>query len=217
MYACNENPWRKHPATTTDGGWCQWYLACYLLLYIHVLYATIGKIVDSIRHSHILSMQNLVSILGIRFLSMSVRTPCILEPKLVRSDVRYIRSLQTIVTRCERLYILKPTISPGNIYRSNVPYHQAIFTTPTYHITYRAISYFHHTVPSYCTVRRLGGDTEYPLAGLLISLVLGDYSLWTSADVGQKQLYYSQSRDGIWRCGLSPVSFHDTPEYKTPS
>ena len=62
-----------------------------------------------------------------------------------------------------------------------------------------------------------GGDTEYPLAGLPISVVLGDYSLWPSEDVGEKQLYYSQSRDGIWRCGLSPVSFHDNLEYKTPS
>ena len=46
-------------------------------------------------------------------------------------------------------------------------------------------------------VRRLGGDTEYPLAGLPISLVHGDYSLPTSGDVDEKQLYYSQSRVGI--------------------
>ena len=32
--------------------------------------------------------------------------------------------------------------------------------------------------PTYlCTVRRQGGDTEYPLAGLPISRVLGGYSL----------------------------------------
>ena len=40
-------------------------------------------------------------------------------------------------------------------------------------------------------------ETEYPLAGLPISLVHGDYSLQTLGDVGEKQLYYSQSRDGI--------------------
>ena len=46
-------------------------------------------------------------------------------------------------------------------------------------------------------VRWQGGNTEYLVAGLLIILVLGDYSLWTSEDAGEKQLYYSQSRDGI--------------------
>ena len=50
-------------------------------------------------------------------------------------------------------------------------------------------------------VRWQSGDTEYPLAGLPTMLVLGDYSLGASDDVGEKQLYYSQSRDGIWRCG----------------
>ena len=66
-------------------------------------------------------------------------------------------------------------------------------------------------------VRWQGGDTEYPLAGLPIMLVLGDYSRWASEDVGEKQRYYSQSRDGIWDMGLSPISFHDYPEYKPPS
>ena len=42
-------------------------------------------------------------------------------------------------------------------------------------------------------VRWQGGDTEYPLAGLPISLVLGGYSLLISEDVVEKQLYYSQS------------------------
>ena len=51
------------------------------------------------------------------------------------------------------------------------------------------------------TARWQGGDTEYPLAGLLIMIALGDYSRWVSEDVGEKRLYYSQGRDGIWRCG----------------
>ena len=37
----------------------------------------------------------------------------------------------------------------------------------------------------------------YPLAGLPISLVHGGYSLKISGDIVEKQLYYSQSRDGI--------------------
>ena len=45
------------------------------------------------------------------------------------------------------------------------------------------------------SVRWQGGDTEYPLAGLPISLVHGGYSLKISEDVVEKQLYYSQSRD----------------------
>ena len=39
---------------------------------------------------------------------------------------------------------------------------------------------------------------EYPLAGLPIMLVLGDYSLWASEDVREKQLYYSQNLK-MWR------------------
>ena len=117
---------------------------------------------------------------------------------LVRCDDRYIRSLQIIFIPRNRPYILKHTISPGNIYRTNVLYyipchitfppHRAIipyrrhkylphqrtishtvpyiifttpchhtipptwiFTAPTYHITYRAIYYFHHTMASYHT------------------------------------------------------------------
>ena len=73
---------------------------------------------------------------------LSVRIPYILELILVRSDDRYIRSLQIIFIPRNKPYILKHT---------SVPYHQAIFTAPTYHITYRAIYYFHHTVPSYHT------------------------------------------------------------------
>ena len=42
---------------------------------------------------------------------------------LVRCDDRYIRSLQIIFIPRNRPYILKHTISPGNIYRTNVPYH----------------------------------------------------------------------------------------------
>ena len=33
-------------------------------------------------------------------------------------------------------------------------------------------------------------------------------------DVVEKQLYYSQSRDGIWWCGCRPSLFYDDPEYK---
>ena len=53
-------------------------------------------------------------------------------------------------------------------------------------------------------MRRQVGDTEYPLAGLPIMLALGGYSLFASEDVGEKQLYYSQSRDGFWGCGALP-------------
>ena len=52
-------------------------------------------------------------------------------------------------------------------------------------------------LPSTPYVRRQGGDTEYPLAGLPILLVHGGYSLLISEDGVEKQLYYSQSRDGI--------------------
>ena len=47
------------------------------------------------------------------------------------------------------------------------------------------------------SVYEVTGDTEYPLAGLPTMLVLGDYSRGASEDVGDKQLYCSQSRDGI--------------------
>ena len=67
------------------------------------------------------------SIVGNRFLTLSVRIPYLLELILVRSDDLYIRSLQMISIRCNRPYILKHNISPGNIYRNiygtNVPYH----------------------------------------------------------------------------------------------
>ena len=33
-------------------------------------------------------------------------------------------------------------------------------------------------------------------------------------DAVEKQLYCSQSRDGIWRCGSRPSLFYDNPEYK---
>ena len=36
-------------------------------------------------------------------------------------------------------------------------------------------------------------------------------------DAVEKQLYYSQSRDGIWRCGSRPSLFYDNPEYKRHS
>ena len=65
-------------------------------------------------------------------------------------------------------------------------------------------------------VRWQGGDTEYPFASLPIMLVLGGYSLWASEDVGEKQLYYYQSRDGIWLCGAL-ARLISCPEYKTPS
>ena len=56
-----------------------------------------------------------------------------------------------------------------------------------------------------------------PLAGLPIELVLGATDFLEPRRSREKQLYWSQSRDGIWRWGgLSPVSFHDHPEYKTP-
>ena len=54
---------------------------------------------------------------------LSVRTPYILELILASSVYRYIRSLQIMFMGRNRPYILKHTISPGNIYRTNVPYH----------------------------------------------------------------------------------------------
>ena len=62
-----------------------------------------------------------------------------------------------------------------------------------------------------------GGDTEYLLAGLPIILALGDYPLWASEDIGEKQLYVPTVVMASNDVGLSPVSFHDYPEYKTPS
>ena len=51
-------------------------------------------------------------------------------------------------------------------------------------------------------VRWQGGDTEYPLAGLRIKLVLGaTHFRWASGGRREKKFYYFQSRDGIWRCG----------------
>ena len=62
-------------------------------------------------------------------------------------------------------------------------------------------------------MRWLGGDTEYILAGLPITLVLTFVS-WTS-EVGEKQLYYSQSRDGIKQEGkISLFPSHDYLEYE---
>ena len=42
-----------------------------------------------------------------------------------------------------------------------------------------------------------GAETEYPLAGLPISLVHGGYSLWPRRRSRETALYYSQSHDGI--------------------
>ena len=61
---------------------------------------------------------------------------------------------------------------------------------------------------------RQGCDTEYPLAGLPISLVHGGYSLWPRRRSRETALYCSQSRDGVWRCGSRPSLFYDNPEYK---
>ena len=54
---------------------------------------------------------------------LSVRMPYVLKIILVRSGDRYIRSLRVIFIRRNRPYILKHNISPGNVYRTNVPYH----------------------------------------------------------------------------------------------
>ena len=61
----------------------------------------------------------------------------------------------------------------------------------------RKEAYFTKSWKRQLCVRRLGGDTEYPLAGLPIALVHGDRSRLTSEDVGEKQFYDSFSRDGI--------------------
>ena len=66
----------------------------------------------------------------------------------------------------------------------------------------------------YKSVRWLGGDTEYPLAGMPILLVLGDYSLWTSEDAGEKQIYYSQSRMASDDVGSSLSRFMIVPNTK---
>ena len=59
----------------------------------------------------------------------------------------------------------------------------------------------HNTRPPCGLVWGDSAETQYPLAGLPIKLVLGDNSLRGSEDVGEKQLYCSQSLDGIWRYG----------------
>ena len=98
--------------------------------------------------------------MGIRFLfCLSVCIPYILEFILVRSDDRYIKLLQMIYIPYHR-HKYSPrqcTISHTvPLIFSTTPCHHTIpptqiFTAPTYHITYRVIYYFHHTVPSYHT------------------------------------------------------------------
>ena len=100
----------------------------------------------------ILSLQNWVSILGIRLLSVcrSVRIPYIWELILVCSDDRYNRSLQMIFIRRNRPCILTHTISPGNIYRTNVPYHipcHIIFTPHRAIIPYHGHKIYRTNVP----------------------------------------------------------------------
>ena len=81
---------------------------------------------------------------------LSVHIPYILELILVRSDDRYIRSLQIIFIRRNRIYILKHSISPGNIYRTNVPYHIPIYRTNVqYHIPCHIIFPPHRAIIPY--------------------------------------------------------------------
>ena len=59
---------------------------------------------------------------------------------------------------------------------------------------------------------------EYPLAGLPIKLALGDYSLLSLRRRRREAAFIIprvvMASDDV---GLSPVSFHDYSEYKTPS
>ena len=80
------------------------------------------------------------SIVGNRFLTLSVRIPYLLELILVRSNDRYIRSLQIIFIPRNRPCILKHSISPGNIY----PHQRTISHTVPYNISTTPC---HHTIP----------------------------------------------------------------------
>ena len=74
--------------------------------------------------------------------------------------------------------------------------------------------------PWSCRRRHLWGDRveTQPLAGLPIMLVLGDYSLWASEDVEERSSFIiPRVVMASYDVGLSPVSFHDYPEHKTPS
>ena len=57
----------------------------------------------------------------------------------------------------------------------------------------------------------------YPLVGLPIKHVLGITHSRESQKYERSSFIISQSRDGIWREGLSPFPSHDYPEYETPS
>ena len=120
---------------------------------------------------------------------LSVRIPYVLELILVRSDDRYVRSLQMISIRRSRPYILKHTISPGNIYRTDVPYHipyHKMFPPHRSIIPYRRHKYsphqrviysFHHTVSSYHTTdmiaRGTAGGREPVVLFFAFDLVIG--------------------------------------------
>ena len=79
--------------------------------------------------------------------------------------------------------------------------------------TLQAAWYIRHI--DWACVRWQGRDTEYPLTALPIQLVLGvAHFSWASEDVREEQLYYSQSRDGIWDMGPSLVSFMIIPNTK---
>ena len=60
-------------------------------------------------------------------------------------------------------------------------------------------------------VRWLGGDAEYPLAGLLIKQVHGA-THFREAQKERSSFITSPSRNDIWKEGLSPFPSHDYPE-----
>ena len=103
---------------------------------------------------------------------LSVLIPYMLELILVRSDDRYIRSIQIIFIPHNRPYILKHTISPGNIYRTNVPYH-----IPS-HISFpphRAIIPYHrhtisHTVPHHTQCHTVPYHIPYQTYNIIQSI-----------------------------------------------
>ena len=62
-----------------------------------------------------------------------------------------------------------------------------------------------------------GGDTEYPLAGLPIKLVLGATHFPEPRRSREGSFLNPRVVIAPDGAGLSPVSFHDYPQYKTPS
>ena len=63
----------------------------------------------------------------------------------------------------------------------------------------------------------LGGDTEYPLVGLPIKLVISATHFLEPQTEERSSFIIPRVVMASDDVELSPVSFHDYPEYKTPS